>query len=634
MFYQCWLEVTKQSRYRDKWLSDETFLRAVKAQFPSLESLGFDRGAMNRAISKGGGIILDDFTVSNTTGLFRRQARGLCPFSNQKRNIWGYYITTPGGLVERPPDGKTNFLSLLQDESINDRYSIARGMPEIVDLTTQISQQSTIKRKAQAQLEAEDKAKKLQHGTASSMIVEQTYWDSSEAKKLFLGSVSDNRNVVEVLQQRIERLQQVNRSVDGWRDLVDKHDKDNLCSAYDIFIIRQRSSILCLAYTMALEEMNSARWVEDCCTQAIFDSSKMGIEAAGTNERTVAGWNILLRANRERFPHPNPNVHKERKPLPDLLEYFQDEITIPWHQYCIENLADLTIEFARNELVSKIIPAAFEAANNNNIVSGERDTVQEGQHDCGDEDVNNGEETNGNNKHRLQRIKADCLLGVYIESPISLSTTWRWLRRLGFAYDSRKKTFFVDGHERPNVVFHRNQFCKDYLSKLEPRCHRWIQVTKETVERWKHERLPLNLNANAKGYSYLSDDGIQMVEFHVDDHDFLHDVAKDMGYGVMGGNLSVRKSESSPSKPLMIFGQDESVFNQYLIGNRQWVGPEGQRALLPKTEGMGLMLSAFQSRETGFGLKLSRIQISEITRHVATRITSMRMQQSQFMDKQ
>ena len=108
------------------------------------------------------------------------------------------------------------------------------------------------------------------------MIVEQTYWDSTEAIRLFLGSASDYRNAVEVLQQRIERLQQVNWTVEGWRDLEDKNDKDNLCSAYDIFIIRQRSSILCLAYTMALEEMNLARWVEDCCTQAIFDSSKMG----------------------------------------------------------------------------------------------------------------------------------------------------------------------------------------------------------------------------------------------------------------------------------------------------------------------------------------------------------------------
>jgi hypothetical protein len=123
---------------------------------------------------------------------------------------------------------------------------------------------------------------------------------------------------------------------------------------------------------MALEEMNLAQWVKDCCTQAIYDSSKMGIEAAGTNERTVAGWNILLRANRERFPHPNPSIHKAKKPLPDLLEYFQDEITIPWHHYCIENLADLTIEFAQNNLASKIIPAAYEASND--IVSGQQDT--------------------------------------------------------------------------------------------------------------------------------------------------------------------------------------------------------------------------------------------------------------------
>jgi hypothetical protein len=72
------------------------------------------------------------------------------------------------------------------------------------------------------------------------------------------------------------------------------------------------------------------------------------------------------------------------------------------------------------------------------------------------------------------------------------------------------------------------------------------------------------------------------------------------------------RKPKSPSKPLMIFGQDESVYNQYLLGNRQWVGPEGQRALLPKTDGLGLMLSAFQSRETGFGLKLSSIQLSEI----------------------
>jgi hypothetical protein len=55
LFFDCWLTVTKQKRYQDKWLSDETYYRAIKAQFPNPESLGFDRGRMNKAISHYGG---------------------------------------------------------------------------------------------------------------------------------------------------------------------------------------------------------------------------------------------------------------------------------------------------------------------------------------------------------------------------------------------------------------------------------------------------------------------------------------------------------------------------------------------------------------------------------------------------
>ena len=135
-------------------------------------------------------------------------------------------------------------------------------------------------------------------------------------KQIFLGDSNDERDVVEVLEQRIERLQQANKTIDGWRDIIDKHDQDNLCSSYDVFIIRQRCSILCLAHIYALEEMNSARWIEDCCAQAIFDSNKMGIEAAATNKQTVAGWNILLRADHEHFPLPNPRIHKQKNPVP------------------------------------------------------------------------------------------------------------------------------------------------------------------------------------------------------------------------------------------------------------------------------------------------------------------------------
>ena len=206
------------------------------------------------------------------------------------------------------------------------------------------------------------------------------------------------------------------------------------------------------------------------------------------------------------------------------------------------------------------------------------------------------------------------LLKAARDNPISLTTTWRWLQRLYFHYDIRKKSFFVDGHERPNVVVHRNEFCNNYLSKLESRTHRWIQVTKETVEQWKSEKTRIlnDVENQQAGFAYYREEssGREMIEFHVDDYDFLHELAVEMGYGVFGGNLSVRMPPCL--KPLMIFGQDERVFNQFLLRLRQWVRPLGQRALLPKTDGLTLMISAFQSRETGFGVQISRIQMEEI----------------------
>ena len=58
----------------------------------------------------------------------------------------------------------------------------------------------------------------------------------------------------------------------------------------------------------------------------------------------------------------------------------------------------------------------------------------------------------------------------------------------------------------------------------------------------------------------------------------------------------------------MIIGQDKNVFAQYLLDAKTWVGPKIQRYLLPKSEGdPGFMLSAFVSREFGFGRQLSEM---------------------------
>jgi hypothetical protein len=69
---------------------------------------------------------------------------------------------------------------------------------------------------------------------------------------------------------------------------------------------------------------------------------------------------------------------------------------------------------------------------------------------------------------------------------------------------------------------------------------------------------------------------------------------------------------SSKARPIMIVGQDESVFAQYLLGSKTWIGPKGQRPLLPKSEGDGYMLSVFVSREFEFGRLLTNDELAKI----------------------
>jgi hypothetical protein len=95
------------------------------------------------------------------------------------------------------------------------------------------------------------------------------------------------------------------------------------------------------------------------------------------------------------------------------------------------------------------------------------------------------------------------------------------------------------------------------------------------------------------------------IEFHVDYWNRFSPEATGItgrAPGTKESTLSIRVS--SHAKPIMIIGQDESVFAQYLLGSKTWVGPKGQRPLLPKSEGDGYMMSAFVSRELGFGRKI------------------------------
>ena len=145
---------------------------------------------------------------------------------------------------------------------------------------------------------------------------------------------------------------------------------------------------------------------------------------------------------------------------------------------------------------------------------------------------------------------------------------------MGFEQDSTKKSYYVDGHEKPEQVLHRAQFNKTYLTEIEPRCHRWISIEKEE---FKVLQQSISNAIIHEGYSYHDHTiGKDMVEFHVDDHLSLQDLANKK-YPVFGGGMSVRAPPGS--KPIIVLGQDEAVFNE---NSKQWVGPNGERPILPK----------------------------------------------------
>ena len=173
---------------------------------------------------------------------------------------------------------------------------------------------------------------------------------------------------------------------------------------------------------------------------------------------------------------------------------------------------------------------------------------------------------------------------------LTIPTVWAWMKQLGFKYEVRKKSYYVDNHDSQENVLYRNKFIDRYFD-YELRCYRWYSIPKTK----KNEMVQNGDLLDELGYEYEKD-GINMVEYHVDDHVSFQETCSSLPYG---GNLSIRKDPNL--KPLMINGQDEVIFRQNTFTGSSWTLPDGTKQLLPKDDGQGLMLSSFCSRELGYG---------------------------------
>ena len=189
----------------------------------------------------------------------------------------------------------------------------------------------------------------------------------------------------------------------------------------------------------------------------------------------------------------------------------------------------------------------------------------------------------------------EAFLQSYGLSSLSISTMARWMHACGFRYKKHEKHYFVDGHEWPETIAYRPVFTMKYLG-YKIRAHRWLQIT--LVE---SNELELNgsITTNS-GFNYVADNGIDMVEYHVN---ATYEFDQRLHLLPFGGNLSVRKPIGS--KMVIFVGQDEAIFKQFLFLTKMWVGPSGERPLLPKDEGTGTMILTFISREHGLIREIS-----------------------------
>jgi hypothetical protein len=149
-----------------------------------------------------------------------------------------------------------------------------------------------------------------------------------------------------------------------------------------------------------------------------------------------------------------------------------------------------------------------------------------------------------------------------------------------FKYETRRKCYYVNGHEKPETKKYRKTMVSKYL-KNELRMYRWIQLPSTELKDLEEE-LEIKIG---NGYHYTDlQTIIEMVELHVDSHPSFH--AKMNKTTQFGGQLSVRMPPNT--KPVICFGQDECIFKPFIFTSKAWASPDGQKPVIPKDKGQGV----------------------------------------------
>jgi hypothetical protein len=192
-----------------------------------------------------------------------------------------------------------------------------------------------------------------------------------------------------------------------------------------------------------------------------------------------------------------------------------------------------------------------------------------------------------------RQTKASIKTSIGLTS-VSLSTVYKYLRHLGYKHDQQKRIYLSDGHERPEQKAARTEFIQEYFAR-EKQSYVGAQISERDALQLESD--PISPLLKDIAFENTDEYGTKMREYHIDCHPKLANYIDESNVQY-GGNLSVRRDHGK--RPLIIIGPDESAFAQQSFSSKTWVGPNGERKLLPKGEGDTIMVSAFQSAFSGW----------------------------------
>ena len=578
------LDAAKCTEYWNKWIVDTEWVAILKDRFVIASDLDLTTSVLNNSLARDKTLkdSLDNLT-SNTKGIYRARYRPNKEKGSQQTSsrVTCYFTTRPGDSIKKPKVNTAwynNIVSSKPKAIMTRNTTIKRNIPvDIVDLvgSPQIKKrrEAYIYKSKQAGMPA-SVAIKIEPNLKAVEIMEESYWESPEAFKLFglrnedRNYVSEEDSVLADVHERKEELTCDFGTAIGWKNVLEDLDTDDICSQHDVFVVQNKCRYVAVALSHAMKDMPNRTW-KQCCKDAINTLSNVGVDYI-KNPETVRLWHQEFRNGSNKYNNPAKHRRDGRPPLPRLLYYNQD-LKEALQSFCKSNLNELSAEMLLSYLHSTALPALLD--------------------------------------HRRKELEdpgytTQQLLRDHGLTKLCTATVYRWLERLGFKYEPRRKCYYVDNHEKPETKFYRKKFNRRYLLH-ELRMHRWIQIESSKVRELQEAGV---IQQDTDAYLYQDESGKDMVEYHVDTNPVFQDRMN--AETRFGGRVSVRKDPLQ--KPLISVGQDECIFKQYLFSSKSWTAPDGTKAIVPKDDGLGIMISAFVTREFGFGMELTEEELIRI----------------------